>query len=301
MAALERQRKRRARMRPRHHPRRGGRRRGGRLLPGEARAKAKVTLTAQQIADNAAVKGGCSSNPAAVLKKPSWKTPPAMTIDTAKTYTATVKTDVGTFVITLDAKHAPMTVNNFVFLARLHFYNGIIFHRVIPGFMDQGGDPTGTGSGGPGLQVHRRAARQATPQYPPGRWPWPTAAPNTNGSQFFIVVAAGGSSLTPSYTLFGQVTSGMAVVNKINADGNRVRHPAKVIHRILTVTIRHRVLTRDGPTATVDPDEEDLTMTTDCPAADGSARSTQTSTGPRRCASTPPSATPPRWSPPRGR
>ena len=75
-----------------------------------------------------------------------------MTIDTAKTYTATVKTDVGTFVITLDAKHAPMTVNNFVFLAEKNFFNCVTFHRVIPGFMDQTGDPTGTGSGGPGYK-----------------------------------------------------------------------------------------------------------------------------------------------------
>ena len=203
--------------------------------------KAKVKLTAQQIADNAAVKGGCSSNPAAVLKKPSWKTPPAMAIDTAKTYTATVKTDAGSFVITLDDKHAPKTVNNFVFLAQQKFFNCIIFHRVIPGFMDQTGDPTGTGSGGPGYKFADELPAKASPQYPIGSVAMANSGANTNGSQFFIVTGKEGETLPPSYTLFGTVTSGLNVADKINADGNANASdngsPPKVIHRMLSVSI----------------------------------------------------------------
>ena len=119
-----------------------------------------------------------------------------MTIDTAKTYTATVKTDAGTFVITLDAKQAPVTVNNFVFLAEKKFYNCVTFHRVIPAFMDQTGDPTGTGTAARDTSSPRRAPRQgdarSTRSAP---WPWPTSGPNTNGSQFFIVTGSEGESL----------------------------------------------------------------------------------------------------------
>jgi Cyclophilin type peptidyl-prolyl cis-trans isomerase/CLD len=105
---------------------------------------------AQQAADAAAVAGGCGASPTAALQKPTWSQPPATTITTAKTYWATVETDAGTFVITLDAAHTPHTVNNFVFLAEKGYYNCVTFHRVVPGFMDQTGDPTGTGTGGPG-------------------------------------------------------------------------------------------------------------------------------------------------------
>ena len=93
---------------------------------------------------------------------------PAMTIDTSKTYTATVVTTTGTFTITLDAKAAPITVNNFVFLAEKGFYHCVIFHRVIPQFMDQTGDPTGTGQGGPGYTIRTR-----TRPRPPARRPVP--------------------------------------------------------------------------------------------------------------------------------
>jgi cyclophilin family peptidyl-prolyl cis-trans isomerase len=214
------------------------------LKPGP---KAKVKLTAQEIANNAAVAGGCPSSPTAALHKPSWKSPPAMTIDTAKTYTATVKTDVGTFVITLDAKDSPVTVNNFVFLAEKKFYNCVIFHRVIPGFVVQGGDPTGTGQGSPGYQFAEKGpapAKNPAQQYPLGSVAMAnsnspaTTDPTTNGSQFFIVTGTQGEQLQPDYTLFGQVTSGMSVVDKISADGlANTGTPPKVIHRMLTVTI----------------------------------------------------------------
>jgi cyclophilin family peptidyl-prolyl cis-trans isomerase len=209
------------------------------LVKGSPKPKAK--LTAQELADNTAVAGGCSSSPTAPLHKPSWSKPPAMTIDTAKTYTATVKTDAGSFVITLDDKHAPVTVNNFVFLAGKGYYNCVTFHRVIPGFMDQTGDPTGTGSGTPGYKFADELPAKATPQYPIGSVAMANSGPNTNGSQFFVVTGSQGESLPANYTLFGQVTSGMAVAQKINADGNANPStngvPPKVDHRMLSVTI----------------------------------------------------------------
>jgi cyclophilin family peptidyl-prolyl cis-trans isomerase len=133
----------------------------------------------------------CPSNIKATLNKPSWPSAPAMTIDTSKTYTATVTTDVGPFTITLDPAQAPKTVNNFVFLARQHFYDCIIFHRVIPSFVDQTGDPTGTGEGGPGYQFADELPKKASPQYPLGSVAMANSGPNTNGSQFFVVAGAG--------------------------------------------------------------------------------------------------------------
>jgi len=197
---------------------------------------AKKVLSAQEVADAAAVAGGCSSSPTTTLHKPSWSKPPAMTIDTAKTYKATVKTDAGSFVITLDDQHTPITVNNFVFLAKKDFFNCVTFHRVVPNFMDQTGDPTGTGTGGPGYKFADELPAKASPQYPVAN-----SGPNTNGSQFFIVTGSEGATLAPSYSLFGNVTSGISVATKINKDGNANPSangvPPKVIHRILSVTI----------------------------------------------------------------
>jgi cyclophilin family peptidyl-prolyl cis-trans isomerase len=164
-----------------------------------------------------------------------------MTIDPSKTYTATINTDVGSFVVTLDATTTPATVNNFVFLAQQKFYNCVTFHRVIPQFMDQTGDPTGTGTGGPGYKFADELPKAASPQYPIGSLAMANSGPNTNGSQFFVVAGSQGESLAPNYSLFGHVTSGMSVVDKINADGNPKASangvPPKVTHRMLSVTI----------------------------------------------------------------
>jgi cyclophilin family peptidyl-prolyl cis-trans isomerase len=196
---------------------------------------------AQAAANTASVAAGCPKSPATALKKTKWSSAPAMTIDPAKTYTATVKTDVGTFVIALDAKAAPTTVNNFVFLAQHGFYNCVIFHRVIPSFMDQTGDPTGTGSGGPGYTIpdeYPATATNAADQYPLGSVAMAnTGQPHTGGSQWFIVAGSEGESLSPSYSLFGHVTSGMSVVEKINAQGSAAGVPPDVTHRMLKVTI----------------------------------------------------------------
>jgi cyclophilin family peptidyl-prolyl cis-trans isomerase len=196
---------------------------------------------AQAAANAASVAAGCPKSPATALTKTKWSSAPAMTIDPTKSYTATVKTDVGTFVIALDAKAAPTTVNNFVFLAQHGFFNCVIFHRVIPTFMDQTGDPTGTGSGGPGYTIpdeYPAKASNAADQYPLGSVAMAnTGQPHTGGSQWFIVAGAEGESLLPSYSLFGHVTSGMSVVEKINAQGSAAGVPPDVTHRMLKVTI----------------------------------------------------------------
>ncbi len=156
-------------------------------------------------------------------------------IKAGKTYTATLKTDDGDIVIALDAKDTPKTVNNFVFLAEKHFYDNTIFHRVIKGFMIQGGDPTGTGTGGPG---YRFADEPFTGTYTRGTVAMANAGPNTNGSQFFIMHAD--VNLPHSYVIFGHVTSGMDTVDKI-ADapmkqGGEGSSPVVPVH-ILSATI----------------------------------------------------------------
>ncbi len=209
---------------------------------------ATTTTTASSTSTTAASKAyttsaDCPTSFTGHLNKPSWSSPPAMTINTADTYTATVTTDVGTFAIALDAKTAPTAVNNFVFLADQHFYDCVTFHRVIPSFMDQGGDPTGTGDGGPGYSFTEHGPATASPQYPIGSVamanssPSGDADPNTNGSQFFIVTGSEGESLAPDYVLFGQVTSGLSVVQKINSDGSAQGVPPDVLHRMISVTI----------------------------------------------------------------
>lgn len=160
---------------------------------------------------------------------------PPFCIDVTKTYTATVTTDIGSFTMQLLAKDAPVTVNNFVFLAGYHYFTGIVFHRVIQGFVDQTGDPTGTGSGGPGYEFKDELPSSAS-AYDAGAVAMANSGANTNGSQFFIVVPGGGSQLSPAYSVFGQVTSGMSVVDTINADGSSSGTPTKY-HKILNVTI----------------------------------------------------------------
>ena len=164
--------------------------------------------------------GGTSPSPTltatpGVLKQ--WSTPPAMQIDTSKTYFATVDTTLGTFKIQLFANEAPKTVNNFVFLSQQGFYDGVIFHRIIKTFMIQTGDPTGTGTGGPGYKF----ADELPPKhsYNSGIVAMANAGPNTNGSQFFVCTGSDAKSLNnyPNYTQFGKVVDGMDVVQRIAA------------------------------------------------------------------------------------
>ena len=137
--------------------------------------------------------------------------PPPMCIDPAKGYTAVMDTSMGVITIALDAVAAPVTVNNFVVLARYHFYDGVIFHRIIKDFVCQGGDPEGTGMGGPG---YRFADELPVPgRYRVGSLAMANSGPDTNGSQFFIVSGPGGARLPPQYSLFGQVVAGLNVVD----------------------------------------------------------------------------------------
>ena len=139
-----------------------------------------------------------------------YSAPPPMTIDGSKHYAATIDTSLGTLKADLFVSDAPNTVNNFVFLARDGFYNGVTFHRVINNFMAQTGDPTGTGTGGPGYKFNDEPV---TRKYVRGTLAMANAGPNTNGSQFFIVQQD--YPLPPNYTIFGQVTSGLDVLDKI--------------------------------------------------------------------------------------
>jgi cyclophilin family peptidyl-prolyl cis-trans isomerase len=139
-----------------------------------------------------------------------WAKQPDMVVDASKRYSATLHTNKGDITFDLLMADAPKTVNNFVFLAREGFYDGSPFHRIIKGFMIQGGDPTGTGRGGPG---YRFADEKVQRRYERGIVAMANAGPNTNGSQFFICHGRNAESLPPSYTIFGKVTSGMDVVD----------------------------------------------------------------------------------------
>ena len=192
----------------------------------------------QAQADAIAVAAGCKASTADRVNTLSWSKEPAMAISTSKTYTANVVTTAGQFTIAFDAKKAPHTVNNFVFLARQHFYDCVTFHRVIPGFVVQGGDPLGNGTGGPGYSF---ADELPTSPYPLYSVAMANSGANTNGSQFFIVTGASGESLPQNYSRFGEVTAGTSVVRTINDSGNSDPAsggvPPLVIHRILSITI----------------------------------------------------------------
>ncbi|MBJ7461360.1 MAG: peptidylprolyl isomerase [Ilumatobacteraceae bacterium] len=160
-----------------------------------------------------------------------------MGIDPAKRYTATMETSMGTMVIALDPIKSPKTVNSFVFLALNHYFDGIIFHRIINGFVCQGGDPTGTGTGGPGYRFEDELPSAG--QYQVGSFAMANAGPNTNGSQFFIISGPDGCRLPPAYALFGQVVKGLEVVDAMQkvATGSGDRPKTDVVINSVTVTV----------------------------------------------------------------
>ncbi len=139
---------------------------------------------------------------------------PDISIDLDKDYSATLHTSAGDITFDFHASDAPQTSNNFIFLARDGFYDGVIFHRVISGFMIQGGDPTGTGMGGPGYKFRDELGHSKS-EYKRGTVAMANSGPNTNGSQFFIMHADYG--LPNQYSIFGQVTEGLEVVDQIAA------------------------------------------------------------------------------------
>jgi cyclophilin family peptidyl-prolyl cis-trans isomerase len=160
---------------------------------------------------------------------------PPMVIDPTKSYTAEMLTSKGALTISLNPIAAPLTVNNFVFLSRWHYYDGVTFHRIIPGFMCQGGDPEGSGRGGPGYRFEDELP--APGRYEIGSLAMANAGPNTNGSQFFIVSGPDGIGLPPSYSLFGKVVKGLDVVKAIESVGSRSGAPSEpVIIESVTVT-----------------------------------------------------------------
>lgn len=157
-----------------------------------------------------------------------------MCIDPERRYSATMETSKGTLKISLDSLSAPKTVNNFVFLARYHYFDGVVFHRIIPGFVLQGGDPTGTGRGGPGYSFEDELPKPG--RYELGSVAMANAGPNTNGSQFFIISGPDGMRLPPQYSLFGKVVSGLDVVAAIDQVGTRSGAPTETV-TIESVTI----------------------------------------------------------------
>jgi peptidyl-prolyl cis-trans isomerase B (cyclophilin B) len=164
-----------------------------------------------------------------------WSKPPDMQIDVNKKYTATIKTEKGDIVCELFAKDAPKTVNNFVFLARQGFFDNTTFHRVILGFMAQGGDPTGTGSGSPGYKF---ADEPNQHKFITGTLAMANSGPNTNGSQFFICYTPQ-SSLDGGYTIFGQLQTGWKVMNRLTArDPMSIPPPATTGTKIISITIQ---------------------------------------------------------------
>ncbi|MBI2859954.1 MAG: peptidylprolyl isomerase [Chloroflexi bacterium] len=158
-----------------------------------------------------------------------------MTIDVNKEYIATIETEKGNLVLGLFVKDAPVTVNNFVFLAREGFYDGSTFHRVIPGFMAQGGDPTGTGRGGPG---YRFADEFSSRTHTAGAISMANAGPNTNGSQFFITYAPQ-PGLNGKHSVFGQLINGMDVLQKLT-QRDPDTNPSFQGDRIIRIRIEER-------------------------------------------------------------
>jgi cyclophilin family peptidyl-prolyl cis-trans isomerase len=158
-----------------------------------------------------------------------------MEIDPSRRYTAEMVTSHGTMTLALDPAAAPKAVNSFVFLARQGYFDGVVFHRIIPGFVLQGGDPTGTGTGGPGYKFEDELPPAG--RYELGSLAMANAGPDTNGSQFFVISGPDGVRLPPKYSLFGKVVAGLDVVTTIDALGSRSGQPTeRVVIESVTVT-----------------------------------------------------------------
>ena len=157
--------------------------------------------------------------PAPTAKPKTYSAPPPMTIDTGKQYTATIETEKGNLVLELFASDVPLTVNNFVFLSREGFYDGTTFHRVLPDFMVQGGDPTGTGGGGPGYSFADEFTEHT---HVAGALSMANSGSNTNGSQFFITHSPQ-HHLDSKHSVFGQLIEGMDILEKIGQGDTIIR------------------------------------------------------------------------------
>ncbi len=197
---------------------------------------------------------GSGSKKTTAIKR-TYSAPPKMTIDPNKSYTATMDTSQGKIVIALDAKTAPQTVNSFVFLAKHRFYDGLTFHRIVKDFVDQGGDPKGDGSGGPGYTLPDEVPKDG---YKAGSVAMANSGPNTSGSQLFLTVsdngakALAGSGPPYKYSILGQITSGLDVAQRINSLGgsDQAGTPTKKV-TIDKVTIQESPVT--GASSTTAP------------------------------------------------
>ena len=207
---------------------------------GAATTVVKKPVELPPIAPGASIKGDtpCPPTDGSASRTTSFEKPPPLCVEVAKTYTAEMQTSKGTMTIALDVRNATKTVNNFVVLARYKYFEGIAFHRIVPGFVLQGGDPQQTGTGGPGYKFEDELPKAGS--YKLGSLAMANSGANTNGSQFFIVAGDAGTSLPPQYSLFGQVTQGLEVVKaieEIGIPGTQDGKPSEVV-KILTVTIK---------------------------------------------------------------
>ena len=215
---------------------------GGIIKPGDAitfvvditTVVKPVPITAPPMADPSECPATDGSEP----QQQTFDSYPPFCIDVTKTYTAEVSTTFGNFTIQLDPERAPLTVNNFVTLARFHYFDGTECHRAIPGFVVQCGDPTATGTGGPGYRFADELPLAG--EYQLGSIAMANSGPDTNGSQFFIITGAQGAGLPPQYSLFGQVTDGDDTVAELdgvaNPDSNGVPPLNQILIQSVTIT-----------------------------------------------------------------
>jgi len=169
----------------------------------------------------------CPASDGSAPQTRRFSAPPPMCIDLSKRYSAVMETTKGTITFALDAISAPRTVNNFVVLARYHYFDDVAFHRIIPGFVVQGGDPTGSGSGGPGYRFEDELPPAG--RYEIGSLAMANAGPDTNGSQFFIISGPSGTQLPPAYSLFGKAVNGLDVIATLEAAGSRSGKPSEKV------------------------------------------------------------------------
>jgi len=210
------------------------------LAPTTVAVSTKKPVTLQAVAPGATIKGDtpCPAADGSAARTTTFEKAPSPCVVVSKTYVAEIQTSKGLMVVNLDVKNATKTVNNFVVLARYHYFDGISFHRIVPGFVIQGGDPQESGSGGPGYKFEDELPKAGA--YKVGSLAMANSGANTNGSQFFIVTGDAGASLPPQYSLFGQVTQGLEVVkaiDEVGIAGTQDGKPSEVV-TILSVTIK---------------------------------------------------------------
>lgn len=179
--------------------------------------------------------GECAPSDGSAPQTRDFSDAPQLCIDPTKSYVAEIVTNKGTITIALDAERAPGTVNNFVNLARFKYFDATECHRAIPGFVVQCGDPTATGTGGPGYRIADELPAEG--EYEIGSLAMANSGPDTNGSQFFIISGEDGAALPPSYSLFGKVTDGLDVVAALDAMGNPEDNGTPPLERIDIVSV----------------------------------------------------------------